>query len=162
MTCAVDFIVERSEDVLMVSNAALRYQPTSLSADEIGEMVFNASLENLNDEQRQAAIEAREQAQAQSIGQNNQNANTGIAGLVGGQNNMRMPGSPPGGRQRSGAGQGAGGRARTAVVVRNLWFITGGKFGVVQVQTGVSNGSFTEILSMEELEGREVILRERI
>ena len=64
MTCAVDFIVERSENVLMVSNAALRYQPTNLSDEKIADMVFFAGLANMNDEQRQAAIEAREQAQA--------------------------------------------------------------------------------------------------
>ncbi|MCL2762604.1 MAG: efflux RND transporter periplasmic adaptor subunit [Treponema sp.] len=165
MTCMVEFIVERSEDVLMVSNAALRYQPTHLSAERIADMVFNAGLEGMNDEQRQAAIEAR--AQAQAAQNANQNANTGITGLMmgGGQQNTRMMGSVPGGgggnRQRQNQGQG-GGRGQT-VVMRNLWYISDdGKLDVMRVRTGISSGSFTEIRTREDLEGKQVILRERI
>jgi HlyD family secretion protein len=83
MTCAVDFIVELSENILLVPNAALRYQPTNLNAEQISEMVFTASLENMDDEQRQAAIEAR--ATAQPAVQSNQNSNTGITNLMMGQ-----------------------------------------------------------------------------
>jgi HlyD family secretion protein len=174
MTCAVDFIVERSENVLMISNAALRYQPTNLNAEQIDEMVFNAGLANMNDEQRQAAIEARAQARAQSSSQNsnqsaNAAANTGITGL--------MMGSAPGGRQGAmmlggGGRQASGGQAsqqgqarnsRAAVVMRNLWYVNGdGRLEVIQVQAGISNGSFTEIRSRENIEGKQVILRERI
>jgi hypothetical protein len=47
--------------------------------------------------------------------------------------------------------------------MRNLWYINvEGKLEVMQVRTGISDGSFTEILSREGLEGRQVILRERI
>jgi HlyD family secretion protein len=159
MTCAVDFIVESSEDVLMAANAALRYQPTSLSAEQIADMVFNASLANMSEEQRQAAIEARGEAQAAS--QNaRQSSNTGITGLLTGpQGGQRMGG----GRQAQGAQQGQGSGSRNAVVMRNLWFINGeGKLDVIQVRTGISDGSFTEIYSADDLEGREFILRERL
>ena len=168
MTCAVDFIVERSENVLTVSNAALRYQPTNLSSDEIADMVFYASIKDLDDEQKQAAIDerARAKAQAQS-GQSQSSSNTGLTGLVMGNNvrsgQMRMG---PGQRQ---AGQGGvntpGGQNRnqTPVVMRNLWFIgDDGKLNVIRVQAGISNGSFTEIRSAESLEGKQVILREKI
>jgi hypothetical protein len=37
-----------------------------------------------------------------------------------------------------------------------------GKIAVMQVRTGMSSGSFTEIHSREDLEGRQVILREKI
>ena len=167
MTCAVDFIVERSEDVLMVSNAALRYQPTNLSAEKIGDMVFNAGLANMNDEQRKAAIEAR--AQAQNNRQNaNQNANTGITGLMmgGGQGpRMMMGGSGgrPGGAagQRQGSGQGR--NSGPAIVMRSLWFMgDDGKLEVMRVRTGISSGSFTEIHAETGLEGKQVVLRERI
>jgi HlyD family secretion protein len=166
MTCAVDFIVERSENILMVSNAALRYQPTNLGADKISDMVFLASLENMNDEQRQAAIEARAQAQAAAgTGQNaNQNANTGITGLMmGGGQNIRIMGGG-GGRQGQGQGGQTQGRDATrAIVMRNLWYINGdSKLEVMQVQTGISNGTFTEIRSLGDLEGKQVILREKI
>jgi len=157
MTCAVDFIVESSEDVLMAANAALRYQPTSLSAEQIADMVFNAGLANMSDEQRQAAVEARGEAQAAA--QNaRQNSNTGITGLLTGpQGGQRM-----GGRQGQGA-QGQSGGSRNAVVMRNLWFINGeGKIDVIQVRTGISDGSFTEIYSGDDLDGREFILREKL
>ena len=168
MTCAVDFIVERGENVLMVSNAALRYQPTNLSAERIADMVFNAGLAGMSDEQRQAAIEARAQAQAQAQGTAqtaNQNSNTGIAGLMmGGGQNIRMPPGMGGTRPRQNAGgQGSRSAREQAVVVRNLWFIgDDGKLDVMRVRTGISSGSFTEILSRENIENIQVIMRERI
>ena len=162
MTCAVDFIVERSEDVLLVSNAALRYQPTNLSADRIEEMIFNASIADLSTEQRQTAIDARNQTAAQTTVQNNarqgQGGNTGIAGLFGG-GGARMIGGQFGGRQ---ANTGTT-RSQVAVVYRNLWYINGdGKLEVIRIETGISSGSFTEIRSLEDLEGMQVILRERV
>jgi HlyD family secretion protein len=168
MTCAVDFIVERAEDILMVSNAALRYQPTNLSAEKIDDMVFEAGLAHMDDEQRQAAIEARAQAQEQARSQQtaNQNTNSGLSGLMGGQN-IRMPGVPGSGRQgqRQGTGQ-AGGQtreARQAIVMRNLWYIgEDGKLAVMRVRAGISSGSFTEIRSRENIEEKQVILREKI
>ena len=162
MTCMVDFIVERADNVLMVSNAALRYQPTSLSAEQIADMVFNASLQNMNDEQKKAAIEARE-AGTQSNGQRqNQSSNTGITGLMMGQQTggarMMMGG---GGRQPQGQGQQE--RSTPQIVMRNLWFYNGeGRLDVMQVRTGISDGSFTEVFLDENSEGRQVILREKI
>jgi len=162
MTCAVDFIVERSEDVLMVSNAALRYQPTTLSAEKIADMVFNAGLANMNDEQRKAALEARAQ-QAQNA---DQNANPSFTSLMmgGGSGGMRMMGG--GGRQRTprqGGNQGQSRNEPPAIVMRNLWYIgDDGKLDVMQVRTGISSGSFTEIRSREDIEGKQVILREKI
>jgi len=158
MTCAVDFIVDRSADILIVSNAALRYQPTSLSADQISDMVFNASLENMTEEQRQAAIEARAQQRAQA----SQRQTTSTAGInslmMGPQPTARVAG---GGRQSS--GQGGQGRNAPVVVMRNLWFINSdGKLDVVQVRTGISDGSSTEIIVPDDFEGRQVIHRERL
>jgi HlyD family secretion protein len=170
MTCAVDFIVEWSEDVLMVSNAALRYQPTNLSADRIEEMVFNAGLVDLNAEQRQTAIDARNQTRTQATGQNvSQGPNTSITGLLTGQGGGgRMGqiggqfGGPGGGGGRQAAAAGTG-RSQAAVVYRNLWYLNGeGKLEVMRVETGISSGSFTEIRSFENLEGIQVILRERV
>jgi predicted ATPase len=115
----------------------------------------------MNDEQRNAAIEARARTQtaAQNTRQNtNQAANTGLTGLVMGQQG-RMGGVRMNTRQTA-----VQDRSFTApIVMRNLWFIgSEGRLEVMRVQTGISNGSFTEIISMEDLEGRQVILRERI
>jgi len=164
MTCAVDFIVENSEDVLMVPNAALRYQPSNLSAEVIADMEFKASLENMNDEQRQAALSAREQVRAQTV---SQNTGTGLTELMmgGGQGpgmmGPRQPNAGGGGRQ--GQGQGQGRNAAPAVVMRNLWYINDeGKLDVMQVRIGISSGSFTEIRAADDFEGKQVILREKV
>jgi HlyD family secretion protein len=163
MTCAVDFIVERSENILMVSNAALRYQPTNLAADKIDDMVFHASLENMDPEQRQAAIDARAQAQATAGSGQNTNQNAGITSLMmGGGQNIRIPGAGGGGRQGQG-GQTQGRDTARAIVMRNLWYINGdSKLEVMRIQTGISNGTFTEIRSTGNIEGKQVILREKI
>jgi hypothetical protein len=72
----------------------------------------------------------------------------------------------PGGPAAQGGGAAQGGRsggAGAAVVMRNLWFINGdGKPGVIRVQSGISNGTNTEIRSAENLEGMRIILREKI
>ncbi|MCL2180731.1 MAG: efflux RND transporter periplasmic adaptor subunit [Treponema sp.] len=155
MTCAVDFIVERTEDVLLVSNAALRYQPTSLNADMISEMVFNASLANMNEEQRQAAVEARSQSQQQRQTTQSGSSSPSITSLMTGQ---RAPRAPRGQEQGT-----QGGRAARVVVLRNLWFMNdSGRLDVMQVRTGISDGSSTQIFADDNFEGREVILRERL
>jgi len=160
MTCAVDFIVERSENVLIVPNAALRYQPTSLSADQTSELVFKASLENMTEEQKQAAIEAREQQKNQSS-QKQQN-NQGISQIMMGP----QPPAPVGqrGGPRPSSGEQGGQRRNAQVVVwRNIWFVNSdGKLDVMQVRTGISDGSSTEIFVPDDFEGRQIILREKI
>ena len=169
MTCAVDFIVENSENTLMVSNAALRYQPNSLSAETIAEMVFNASLENMNEEQRVAAMATREQPRAQNVSQAPNNTGPGITDvLMGGGGRGLGGGGQFNGQFAGGARQGQGGQGqnRTAVptiVTRNIWYINNeGKLEVMQVRTGISSGSYTEIYAADELEGKQVILREKI
>ena len=161
MTCAVDFIVENSDDVLMVPNAALRYQPVNLSEDMIADMLFNASLENMNEEQRQSALLAKEQPKAQNV---SQTSNTGLTDLMGGGQGTNMMAARqfnPGGRQGQGQGQRQGRTA--AVVMRNLWYINNeGKLDVMQVQIGISSGSFTEIRAADDLEGKQVILKEKV
>jgi HlyD family secretion protein len=157
MTCAVDFIVERSEDVLLVANAALRYQPTTLDEEIISDMVFIASLENMPEERREAAISAREQQKEQASQQRQQtNTGGGLTGLMMPQTGMR-PNRP------SNQSQGGEQRRTQAVVMRNIWFFNSeGKLDVIQVRTGISNGSSTEVFLPEEFEGLQVILREKI
>jgi len=146
MTCAVNFIVEQRENVLLVSNAALRYQPSTLSTEQIDEKIFIAGLANMDEDQRKAAIEAREQAH-----NSGKNANNGLAKLVAG---TQPPRPPP---QHAGEGN------RAAMVMRNIWYLNAeGKPEVIRVQTGGNNGSLTEIFSTEDLEGKQVILREKL
>jgi HlyD family secretion protein len=200
MTCMVEFIEERNENILIVPNAALRYQPTGLSAEEIADKLFNARLKGMSDEQRIAAIAARNQQSGQTAG-TSQAASTsqnGIAGLLGanaipGGGRMRAPGGQGGGMGPGGAaGQGGAGasgrnaarsgRAETLSPPRPLWYIgENGKPEVMLVRTGISNGSFTEVRSIDRegegsplgtstepqrgegsLEGMQVILREKV
>jgi HlyD family secretion protein len=166
MTCAVDFIVERRENILMVPNAALRYQPTGLGAAEIAEMVFNAGLKNMDEDQKKAAIEARAQTKTTQSPAPTAQAGTGIAGLVGSSGpGVRPMGGPPGGGRGTASGNQAGGRpnAANAIVMRNLWYLNSeGKLEVMRVQAGISNGTNTEIRSTEDLEKMRIILREKI
>ena len=160
MTCSVDFIVERSENVLLVSNASLRYTPTTLTSEKIDEMVFNANLEIMDESEREAAITARAQAgtQTRNTAQQNTNQNnTGITGLVMG-GGARMGG----GNFRQPNNQGQQNRS-SSLALRNLWYFgDDGKLEVMRVQAGISDGTNTEIIAMENIEGKEVILRERI
>jgi len=158
MTCAVEFIIDRSVDILTVSNAALRYQPTTLSADQISEMIFNASLDNMSDEQRDAAVAARSQAQNQNRNQSSSQGSGGLASLMGGGRAMMPMGMMSGG----GNTRTAGTADRSAPVIRNLWYMTDGKLAVMQVLTGISDGTNTEIFLQGDFEGTQVILRERL
>jgi len=113
-------------------------------------MIFFASLELMDDDQRHAALEAREQAQATI--QNTGNSNRGLIRLLTGAGQQRPPPRPTPGQGR-----------RAAVVVRNLWYLNNdGRLEVIQVQIGINNGSLTELRTTTDLEGKQVILRERI
>ena len=157
MTCAVDFIVAQTGDILMVQNAALRYRPASLDEERIAEMLFNASLAEMSGEQRQQAIAAREQAKNAAGG------NAGNSGLSPFGMGAPGPRQMMGGRGRPPSPQDAGQSKAPELVTRNLWYINGeGKLEVMQVQAGITNGSFTEIHPPEELDGKQIILRERV
>jgi HlyD family secretion protein len=185
MTCAVDFIVERKEDILLASNAALRYQPTGMSAAEINDMVFAASLRGMDETQRAAASETRNRrspAGSENAGSGsppagpgaNGQAAGGLTGLLGGGNipgggRMGMGPGGAGGRQtaggRSGATQGAQDPVQAAPP-KPLWFIgEAGKLEVVLVRAGTTDGSSTEIVPLEAgalTDGSQIILRERV
>jgi HlyD family secretion protein len=173
MTCSVEFIEERREDILVISNAALRYAPASLSAEEIAEAVFLAGLAGMDETRRAAALDARREAQtAQAAGQNSQTAPAGLAGLLApmsGGGRMRPPGGNfggnRGGNSAAGGNSRAGGEGDAAVKRGTLWFMDGnGRPACIQVGIGISDGSYTEIRALgdDDLEGREIILRERI
>jgi HlyD family secretion protein len=180
MTCMVEFIEERNENILLVSNAALRYQPMGLSAEEIADKVFNAGLAGMSDEQRTAAIAARgEAAQAGQTGSRTAQApaQNGITGLLGGNaaipggGRIRTPGGTGQNAARAGQGGAASGTSRAAEPLsppRPLWYIgENGKPEVMLVRIGITDGSSTEIRAAEregstELEGMQVILRERV
>jgi HlyD family secretion protein len=170
MTCAVEFIEEQRENVLVVPNAALRYQPSGMGADEIADRVFSAGLAGMDEPQRAAALEARERMKA--AGSAAEAAaprpvrNTGLTGMM-------MPQGPGRGQNRNTAGAGgqrglADGASLPGQETRGpskpLWFIDEtGKADCILVRTGITDGSFTEIRALhEDIEGRRIILREKV
>jgi HlyD family secretion protein len=166
MTCAVEFIEERSENILLVPNAALRYQPTLLTDSQISEAVFIAGLAGMGEEQRAQAIELRQASQTTTSQSGTPSG--GIASLVSGSGGMGgMPfGGGGGGRQNSAPSPRAS--QRETVPLKPLWF-TGenGKLECVMVQVGTSDGSYTEVwpirgASEETLEGKSIITREKV
>jgi hypothetical protein len=170
----VEFIEERKENTLLVPNAALRYQPSGMSAGEIADRIFRAGLTGMDETQRAAALEAREQMKA--AGSAAQAAaprpaqNTGLTGMVmpqgpgRGQNRNAAAGAGTAGGQR-GLADGASFPGRENMgPPKPLWFIDEtGKTDCFLVRTGITNGSFTEIRALQEdLEGRQIILREKV
>ncbi|MDR3130021.1 MAG: efflux RND transporter periplasmic adaptor subunit [Treponema sp.] len=186
MTCAVEFIEERNEGILLIPNAALRYQPTALTEEAIADMVFAASLRGMSEEARLRAEEERKAAAARSRDSGAAAASqsrSGIAGLMagGGPGGLPPGGGPgmgPGNNQRSGSaapassgGQAAspgGGPAQSQP--KPLWYVSGeGKLDCVLVVAGITDGSRTEIRPWRRdggesggLEGISVILREKV
>jgi hypothetical protein len=68
---------------------------------------------------------------------------------------------PAGGRQPTQGG--TQGRGAPLIVMRNLWYINSdGRLNVIQVRTGISDGSSTEVFVPDDFENKQVILRERI
>jgi HlyD family secretion protein len=187
MTCSVEFIEERRENILLVPNAALRYQPTSMTAQEISDAVFNATIATMNDEQKAAAIERRKEQLAQQTGAQvgGSRPSSGISGIMSG-GNVRMPGQG-GGNRPTGAGQAGGTQQRgqrERVQTKPLWFMdetagpdakrdqsgkpaTSGKPTCIMVRVGTSDGANTEVMPVRdmeeaELEGKTIVLREVI
>ena len=165
MTCSLDIIEERNENIQVVSNAALRYSPTNLTSAVIEEMVFNAGLKGMDDAQRNAAVTQRQEAQRNASGTQGNQGPGGIQGLMmpGGGRMMVQP------QQRGGQGSRTGGSQSQAITLsppRPLWYLdSNGKLDVILVHTGISDGSRTEIHPRqgETLpEGMQVILRERV
>ena len=153
MTCAVEFIVARSENTLVIPNAALRFQPSSLSREEIEEKVFFADLELMDYEQRERALAEREQEQANGSTRTNGNQRTGIIALLtGGTRNVRAVAVQA---QARAIGSQEG--------IRYLWYFNdSGSLEVMQVRIGIITASATEIITSADLEGRQFISRERL
>ena len=153
MTCQVEFIQEQRENILVVPNAALRYVPSSLSSEEIEEKEFNARAAIMPENERRAAIEARNARQADAS-RNTSSQQGGLGGLVMPQISVRRAPAQP--QQQTS-------RRSSATNIRTLWYInTEGQLEVIAVKIGISTNSHSEIITDENIEGKRIILRERI
>jgi HlyD family secretion protein len=171
MTCAVDFIEEQKENALILPNAALRYQPANLTAAEIADRLFEAGLAGMDEAEQAAAREARAKTQAAGGQTTSGTSQGGLTNLMaGGNTGMRgggfggpPPGAPgEGGTTRTSGGTRPAGGAPVTVTRKALWYINDeGKLDVMMVRTGISDGSYTEILD-PPAEGMRIILREKV
>jgi HlyD family secretion protein len=168
MTCSLEFIEERRENVLLVPNAALRYQPTALSQDEIDNLKFAATLENMDEEQKTAATAERDEAKKQAPVPGAQNTSqAGISGLLGGMpQGMRGAGGNRGSRP-GGASQTSAETVQTPLSApKALWYSdSAGKPACIMVRTGLSNGARTEVIPLSQnvnLQEIKIILREKV
>jgi HlyD family secretion protein len=175
MTCNVEFIEEARENVLLVSNAALRYTPSRLSAAQVEEIIGakrstrqtggtgNAAAGTDAPEQENQNTAARS---TRGTGQNAFGSTGGIPGFSGG---MPGPGGPMGGMPGGGMGSNSAAAPRTTqgAQYKPLWFIDSeGKPDCILVLPGISDGSVTEVSSPELTESliaaAQFIVRERV
>ena len=164
MTADVEFIVAQKKNVLSVPSAALRFQPPSMTADQIQEAVFKAGLEGMSSDERAAAETARAQSEKDAAAKQAASASgrTGLAGVM-----MPGPGGPrPGSShssQNAAASTAAAGAGADAVAKKSLWYLDdSGKLAVALVQAGVTDGTNTELIGADSLEGRRVIVKIKV
>jgi HlyD family secretion protein len=162
MTCELEFIEERRENVLTIPNAALRYTPSSMSGEAVAALVASKKAAMTKAAPGSGVEAAPKEAEAPAANQGRQTS--GILDLVGGM------GPPPG--MRGTRSQSAGGASRSAPKAewteKPLWFtLADGKIDCIIVKAGLSDGSVTEIepsdaADAERLEASQFIVRERV
>ncbi len=152
MTASLEFIVEQKEDVLLVPNASFRYEPTAEEAPDVQEKLFEARIADLPAEQQeQARAQFQEMQQAMKEAED-QGPNTLTSVSMG------RPGGGPGGGSNGGSTADAGNDEK-----ETLWYVDAeGELAVQYVQTGATDGSNTELIEADDLEGTEVILRVKV
>ncbi len=124
MTATVDFMIDEVHDVLLVSNTALRFQPSESMIEEF-RSVMQERMKDMSDSERQAMGAGRE-------------GGPGAAGAGG----RGSPGGGPG--MGSGSGMGDGNAFGDAA---RLWYLDEeGRPSVARVRTGATDGRVTEIV----------------
>jgi HlyD family secretion protein len=128
MTATVDFVIQEAEDVLKVSNAALRFRPTE-------EMLAQVR-DRRGDTAQAEGGDGRSRGARGSGAQGAGGPRTGSPGTMG-----------AGTRSRAASDSSA-----------SLWILDGrGRLRIERVRTGLTDGQFTEIRGTAIQEGMEVI-----
>lgn len=136
MTATVDFVVERAEDVLKVSAAALRFQPTDEMTEAVRARWQSRTAAEGGAGQTGQQEAARQEADQQGAGR----SGAGVAAVGGG-----------------GLGDLSGGES-----VARLWYLDDeGKPAVTLVRTGAGDGLMTQVTAVRGRleEGMEVITK---
>ena len=134
MTATVDFVVASVEDVLKVTNAALRFRPPEALLAEARERM-------------QKELAARRAARGEAGGET---GGTSAGAPRPGPTN----GAGGGGRNGGQAGNGASGSRPQPTM---LYFVKDGKLAMMPVRTGITDGQSTEVRGPLVEEGAQVI-----
>jgi len=142
MTATIDFLVEQKSDVLMVPNAALRFEPLEMTAET-----------DEGDEDSLGGLLTGNLGGPSGGGP----AGGGQGPPSGGAPGAGGPGGPGGGTSGGSSAAGSSG-ATAADTMKTLWYIDDdGELASIKVQAGVSDGVHTEIIGPDDLEGMQVI-----
>lgn len=186
MSAEVTFIQEEQNDVLLVPNAALRYTPSSLSADEVARRQFLARVSKMPEAERQKAIADYDKQKAEAAkAKGSKGGTSGLSSLVMGGGGRPGgpgggpggPGGPPGGgessRRKAASGSGSDNQGSSQGLadgaenfdpasIKSLWYLDDkGELAVRLVTAGTTDGSKTVVKSRDDdLEGLKVILQE--
>ncbi|HUX38451.1 MAG TPA: efflux RND transporter periplasmic adaptor subunit [Rectinemataceae bacterium] len=186
MTATVDFVKQSRKDVLTVPNAALRFSPPGLNEAERARRLFVAGLAGMDEGQKAAALASYDKnaaATAATAATAASRASATKAGSsTGGLGSVMMPTGPggpggpggfggPGARAGLGAASGKGatgaqtelGASSVPAETKALWYLDDkGEFQAILVRIGVSDGLKTEVSGPPDLEGREIVVKEKI
>jgi HlyD family secretion protein len=176
MTATVEFVTGSANDVLMVSNSALRFRPTEEMIAEVRkarEAERGGEAGNLmSDARRNGSAEnggpvsgsvqpdgaPRERMRIDGPTGPRDGAVRGPDGAGTGRGAFGGPGGAAAGRGVFGPGAGAGrlGRPRNVAM---LWYLNEtGELAVARVRTGITDGTRTEIIGRNIKEGQQIII----
>jgi HlyD family secretion protein len=147
MTANLTMIVDEHNDVLTVPNAALRFTPADMTQDKITELLKASPAPPLPE----PSVAAVATAPPLPVTKAAPSGDTGTAVNSGG----NAGGNAGGGRGGGGRGGGGQGRPQRSI----LWQEESpGMLKPIQVRTGLSDGTRTEVMGANLMEGSEVVV----
>ncbi|MDR1932453.1 MAG: efflux RND transporter periplasmic adaptor subunit [Spirochaetales bacterium] len=152
MTANMEFIVMEKKDALVAPSSAFRFSPPEDVASAARRRMLEERLADRPAEERQAAL--------RQFDENAKAAAASAQALPVGGGILGMPRFPGGGGRQQNAGMAGG--ASSGAARRPLWFLgADGSVSLHMVRTGVVDGSNTEIVDADALEGLSVIVRQK-
>jgi HlyD family secretion protein len=166
MTANLTMVVDQHENVLTVPNAALRFRPAGITPEKIAELLApqgapgNSAPGQQPEAEGSGSVPPVPNAESVSRG-NSGGGNTGDGGgFQRGAGNRGGGGGgfqSGGGNRGAGGGRGGGGQPRQQRAV--LWVQDDmGQFKPLSVRTGLSDGSRTEVIGQDLMEGMEIVV----
>lgn len=181
MTCELEFIEDRRENVFLIPNAALRFSPSSLSSERITAMIAAKQAERDSGRGENPGTGAAGRPETApppagpAGGQSTQGQQASGGGAFGGILGGGMPtggfgmnrsGRPPGSGGQTGSGQQT--KSRPEWTIKPLWYINAenGQPDCILIRAGLSDGVVTEadspLFTDEFAENTQFIVRERV